>query len=501
LTKAQDNIHYFAEEGTIWNVGMFGINNTCPTETYSYQMQGDTIINSCNYHKIWLLANNVLNIKENSLVLFVRVSSNKIMYIRKLDGEEEVVFDFNLDQYDTFSFYSFWANHFIAVEGYVENCELKEFFGVQRKVWELGCENYSSPVNCWIEGIGPSEGILRANESLNDMCGSFMQVFCVWLNGEQIYQNPNFNYCESYIPLRKDRIWLLSGNSLLWHIANFNNNDEFSYSDRITKSNKNVYFESDPNAYYYTYYYYHMRYENYHVEDSTVTQDSFLAKIYTDSLLIVKNQLEEEHVIFDFKAKANDTIDLWAYNSYEDVFYPFTAWIENADSIMLIDRKVKSWKLVNEHGYTIWMEGLGCDEGLLKMNCRLTGNSSTKTELQCSYIDDLQVYQNPEFEFCYYAPIPEEAIDEPQDTIPDEPVDTLNIKLGIYPNPFTNTFTIGQIEGNYKVFIYNSFGAEVLRIESEEPECLINLTGFNSGVYYLRIITEHSVLPKTIVKI
>ncbi|MDD3859334.1 MAG: T9SS type A sorting domain-containing protein [Bacteroidales bacterium] len=493
IASAQDNIQYFAEEGTIWNIGMFGINPTCPTETYSYQMRGDTTIGAYNYHKIWLLSNSILQIAEDELVLLVRVSSTKIMYLRKLDGEEEIVFDFNLDYYDTFSFYSFWANHFIAVEGYVDNCEFQDFFGIQRKVWELGCENYSSPVNCWIEGIGPSEGILRANESLNEMCGSFMSLLCAWLDGEQIYQNPDFSYCESYIPTHKDRINLLSGYSDYWTIANFDSNDDFAYTDIINKGNKNVNFQYDELAYYYTYYYYYMRFEEFNIVDSTITNNSYLAQIYTDSLLIVKNSLDEAHVIFDFKAKVNDTLDLWSYNAYDDTFMPLTAWIENTDSINLLERKVKSWKLVNEYGSTIWMEGLGCDEGLLKMNCRLTNDTTFRTELQCSYLENLQVYQNPSFEFCYYIPT--------VNSIPSEPQNSTNTKLGTYPNPFTNSFTIGQIEGNYTVTIYNSFGAKILHVESDKPECQIQLNGFNAGIYYLRIITDIGNTTTKIVKL
>ena len=90
---AQDNIHYFAEEGTIWNIGAFSSICNIPHTMIFHKMQGDTVINSINYHIIWQLPCEMQMQYDTTVAYFTRVDQNKKQWLRTPNGIEYKIFD------------------------------------------------------------------------------------------------------------------------------------------------------------------------------------------------------------------------------------------------------------------------------------------------------------------------------------------------------------------------------------------------------------------------
>ncbi len=491
-SKAQDNIYHFAEEGTVWNVGSFSSAMYDPIEMIYLQMKGDTLINSTNYHIIWSLPCEIQGQNDTTLKLFTRVDNNLNQWLRTPSGEEHKIFNYGLELYDTFDGYAYWGNdHFMLMHFIVVEVGSEVLFGETRKYWGLGNEDHSEPITWWIEGVGPTESLLSANLFHTPICGWHAELLCAWNNAVQIFDNQNFPYCEYFPPFYNDRISLFATNRTEFTVLT---NDSL---DNIISCNW-IKLYGDVSGYMPDYpppdNYPHLLWIDDVNFSSPAAADLFI-KAWEDSLLYYGPYGNMNNLIFDFKATLGDTLNISAYNYSMDTFVEITAYVTETGVFNTegVDRKY--WEISNENGSTQWINGLGNSEGILNPNWNLTGIDTVENYLLCAWLNDVQIYNNSEFDSCLYF------VFNPNDTIPSEPEDTTNTNFGIYPNPFTNTFTVCQIEGNYTVKVYNSFGAKILHLESDEPECPINLSGFNSGVYYLRIITEVGATTTKIVKI
>lgn len=489
-TNAQDNINYFAEEGTTWNVGIFSSAMPYPLDVDYLQMKGDTLINNISYNIIWTLPREIQEEHDTIIELFTRVDNNLKQWLRTPTGIEYKIFDYSLELEDTFNGAAYWgSNGFITIEAIVVEVGTVELYGVTRKYWGLGDEDHSEPFTWWIEGIGPIESLLNVNMAHTNICGGFAEVLCAWNNDLQIYDNPNYGYCEYSPPSVNNRISLFASNGTVFSIIAKNSNDSINRCNwvKIFDSTGNHMPDDPPPDNYH-----HMLWVD-NLFPTTIVSDLFI-KAWEDSLLYFGPYGNMNNLIFDYKSTLGDTLNISAYNYSIDTFVDITAFVTETGYVSTegIDRKY--WEISNENGSSKWIKGLGNSEGILNPNWNLTGIDTIENYLLCAWLNDVQIYNNSEFDSCSYY------VFNPNDTIPSEPEDSTNTNFGIYPNPFTNSFIVCQIEGNFSVKIFNSFGANILYVESEEPECTINLSGFNSGIYYLQITTEADSTTTKIVK-
>ena len=185
-------------------------------------------------------------------------------------------------------------------------------------------------------------------------------------------------------------------------------------------------------------------------------------------------------MLYEVITQKDDTLDLWSYDFYTDTFYPVTAWIENTDSVLTSHGMRKSWRLTNEYGSTLWMKGLGNDEGLLRMNFALTGIDTTETVLICAHYENTQIYQNPDFDFCSYNSLIQ-SMDENKPDIHG---------ISIFPNPTYDNITVKSENPGFFMQIYDITGNELLRKTYIDREITVDLSSYSAGVYFINIISS-----------
>lgn len=491
-SNAQDNIDYFAEEGTVWNVGSFSSAMYDPIEMVYLHMKGDTLISHINYHIIWTLPCEIQGQHDTILKFFTRVDNSLNQWLRTTNGVEHKIFNYSLELYDTFEGYAYWHDdNFLQIDVTVVEVGTIEINGETKKYWGLGNESHSDPITWWIEGVGPTESLLSVSLFHTPICGWHANLLCAWNNGVQIFDNQNFPYCEYFPPFYNDRISLFANNSTEFTVLT---NDSL---DNIISCNW-IKLYGDVSGYMPDYpppdNYPHLLWIDDVNFSSPAAADLFI-KAWEDSLLYYGPNGNMNNLIFDFKATLGDTLNISAYNYSMDTFINITAFVTETGYVNTEDVDRKYWEISNDNGSTKWITGLGNSEGILYPNWNLTGIDTVENYLLCAWLNDVQIYNNLDFDSCSYY------VSNLNDTIPSEPEDFSNTNFGIYPNPFTNTITICQTEGDFIVKIFNSFGANILYVESDEPECTINLSGFNSGLYYIQITTKSDSSTTKIVKI
>lgn len=133
-----------------WNVilnGGYGLT------TEIFQIEGDSIVDSISYSKIWVSYDSLATRTFQGLL---REESN-IVYFIPPDMNEGILYDFNLEIGDTTSVKNiFCGNQLIPIT--IINIDTVEYFGISHKRWFIGEEGNVEEI--WIEGIGSLNGPL-----------------------------------------------------------------------------------------------------------------------------------------------------------------------------------------------------------------------------------------------------------------------------------------------------------------------------------------------------
>ena len=136
----------FVAENKLWHVKDFSWDIV---NTEIYKIEGDTVINSMNYKKLWFSYDSAMN--EIWLDRFIREQSG-VVYLLNYNDDEGVLYDFNLDAGDTAYIVSDFCGEIQII---VTETDTVEYFGVPRKRWIL--DGWTG--DYWIEGIGSNYGL------------------------------------------------------------------------------------------------------------------------------------------------------------------------------------------------------------------------------------------------------------------------------------------------------------------------------------------------------
>jgi hypothetical protein len=136
----------FVSENKLWHVKDFSWDIV---NTEIYKIEGDTVINSMNYKKLWFSYDSAMN--EIWLDGFIREQSG-VVYLLNYNDDEGVLYDFNLDAGDTAHIVSDFCDEIQII---VTETDTVEYFGVPRKRWIL--DGWTG--DYWIEGIGSNYGL------------------------------------------------------------------------------------------------------------------------------------------------------------------------------------------------------------------------------------------------------------------------------------------------------------------------------------------------------
>jgi len=170
------------------------------TLTLFVKFEGDTIINRLKYRCAWESTDKEFNHK--TLEGFVREDTLVGFYFRNLDGDEGLIYKYNLKLGESFKIthpfvrYSTINDSVIGVDSVLVDGKFKKRYTLQQPIHSFLHET-------WIEGIGSSFGILQSGLG-NITTGAIYYFLCCYDNTVLIYKNPDCSVC--YYPIIKTAI-------------------------------------------------------------------------------------------------------------------------------------------------------------------------------------------------------------------------------------------------------------------------------------------------------
>ncbi len=174
----------FISPNNQWNVRLTSFG---PPTTEIYIIQGDSNHNSIDYKKIWMTYDSTLSgLMYQGLV---REYDNVVYYVPH-NGTEGILYNFNLEVGET----TFLKNVFcgdIEFEVAVVDIDTVEYFGVERKRWQLESEGWTE---YWLDGIGSLSGPLHSFYPLCIICPAW-ELLCFHENDDLLYIMPGQTNC------------------------------------------------------------------------------------------------------------------------------------------------------------------------------------------------------------------------------------------------------------------------------------------------------------------
>jgi len=174
-------------ENVIWSSVIFEGPESLPFYTHHTKFEGDTMIQSVTYKKIYR-SNNEMATNWSLWCEFIREKDGKVFVYNGGLGNEYLYYDFNLSEGD--SFYIYWQHPPEDDPFIVDSIRAKEIHGKSYKHWYL---SWGGHQEVWIEKIGSLYDVLLSIGSF--MSGGYYELLCVSENGELIYQNEQYNTC------------------------------------------------------------------------------------------------------------------------------------------------------------------------------------------------------------------------------------------------------------------------------------------------------------------
>jgi hypothetical protein len=174
----------FISSGKQWNVRL---NGGYGLTTEIFRIEGDSIVDSKSYNKIWVSYDSLTTMIFQGLL---REESNVVYYIPP-DFSEGILYDFNLEIGDTISVKNiFCGDEEIPLD--VIDIDTVEYFGESRKMWLLGQNGYVEEF--WIEGIGSLNGPLYTEYWYCIVCPVW-ELLCYHKNDTLKYIMPGETEC------------------------------------------------------------------------------------------------------------------------------------------------------------------------------------------------------------------------------------------------------------------------------------------------------------------
>jgi len=157
--------------------------------TEIYKMEGDTVIDSRSYVKIWASLDSLETWQPKG---FLRQDSLVVWYRSPDDTTDYLLYDFNLNTGDSASIVNVFCEPGQTINVYVQSSDSVEYSGVKYKrlhlVDEMGFEDY------WLNGIGSLSGPLYSMYGSLIVCPEW-DLLCFHHADTLVYQNENENSC------------------------------------------------------------------------------------------------------------------------------------------------------------------------------------------------------------------------------------------------------------------------------------------------------------------
>jgi hypothetical protein len=444
-----------------------------PVFIMSYHLDKDTTI----YQKTYSLASRTGNQQPHlsyERVGFVRTDSKKVFFKKSVEGKEYLLYDFGLQIGDT-AYFPFFETD--SAKYQVLNVDSVNVNGIKRLRLKVLPEYYPEEYMSmyWIEGIGA-----LWNPFYHDnfgVGGKSDEVRCISTDTGQLYANPNYDDCTKV--LRKTDC--IVNNGFMWSGMNI-------YKDQSGKDSVASY---------------HIKFEG-----DTILNDRTYAKIWqsNDSLGVNWNVTglirEVEKRVYYHKLNDDGFYDMLLYDfsvqtgsslllsSIESPGSFESMKVTNVDSTMINGVKRLRIQLSDGTDSDTWIEKIGSLQGIIN-HCYFEPVSIERI-LLCVKQDGDMIYSNDAYPDCFYT----------QSSFPTFVADIKNLKINIFPNPFTNEITI-EYPGaeQFIIEILNSGGQKVFENNVKgQNRFQVNLSAFPAGVYFVKAISGKKVMVQKIIK-
>jgi hypothetical protein len=195
------------------------------------------------------------------------------------------------------------------------------------------------------------------------------------------------------------------------------------------------------------------------------------------------NGLAEEFLLYDFNLETGEEVFVWNQLVPEGL----KLQVVNVDSVFMFDGYRKRIELItNEFSSSeFWIEGVGSEYGLLNSGGGIFLGICGNYFLLCLTENDIQVYQNPNYQTCFY------------NLLGDEENELDKIEM-IY-NSVTKKVEI-SVPGNSttRLMVTNISGVVLHRGTIDSPTGEIDFSFFGSGLFVVTAFRERSSLSKKI---
>ena len=93
-------------------------------------------------------------------------------------------------------------------------------------------------------------------------------------------------------------------------------------------------------------------------------------------------------------------------------------------------------------------------------------------------------------------------VDVKATTLKAQGIEELNAAISIYPNPVQNELFIATEVNVKEVAIYDVYGRQAMRQQVNETtsQQVVNVAGLNSGIYFVKVVTNNGEIVKRFVK-
>jgi len=186
-TKSESNYAPIVDTSKLWSVHIQGANMAFSM----YYKIGDTITLNGNIYRSVFETNDSLLLSW-TLVGFIRESNNSEVYFRYTNGDEGLIYKFDLEVNDSVEVYNplVCPEYNTLVVSEIDSIWLGNIF--RKRIYFLNSNNE----DYWTEGIGSKFGLLFSNYCY---IGVLYNLICYYEFDTLIYQNPDFENC--YYPL------------------------------------------------------------------------------------------------------------------------------------------------------------------------------------------------------------------------------------------------------------------------------------------------------------
>ena len=205
--------NHFDNLNSKWNVAKTYPNgnmqnpNFVATTTKIYGFQGDTLLNSEQWFKMFATSDSLF-LSNLTYLGLTRTSNNRILFIDTLN-QVDTLYDFNLNIGDSVLFNLFGsAPEKIPIIN-IDSIQINGNFYKQFHFAEPTVINAFDLLNeVWIEGIGSIHGPIFPNHPVkfSTEISDSLLLICTRYNNQQFWQHPSYNSCYVNIVLGFDNL-------------------------------------------------------------------------------------------------------------------------------------------------------------------------------------------------------------------------------------------------------------------------------------------------------